>query len=242
MSFDEQFRNQLVRRLSFAEKVSNYRSVDWAALRNGLAACDSWSAILNWLAYLVEALRGLDIPLFEYAEEVIKRDSPIAELAISQADLAEEEDYGMVVRRLRSDITDHAFRAWTHEALLSWAPWKTHVDSELFQIQFEGDWPFGEFTGIPSAGDPVKEVNRLIPDSPGYALVVHWYTGESPSVVEFEQLRSSWSKMEEWFGGDFVIMPIAPKTADWIISFFHHNYLEIGRRVGNWPHMVSVNI
>jgi hypothetical protein len=242
MSFDKRFRDQLARRLLFAEEVSNYRSVDWAGLRNGLTACDSWPAILNWLTHLVEALRGLDIPFFEYAEEVIKRASPIAELTISKADLVEEVDYGLVVRRLRSDMTDHALKAWTHEALLSWAPWKPHVDPELFNIQFEGDWPEGEFTGLPSPGDPVKDVDRLIPDSPGYALVVHYYTGEASSIVEFGQLRSSWTKMHEWFWGDFVIMPIAPNDADWIICYFHHNYLELGRRVGDWPHKVSADI
>jgi hypothetical protein len=242
MSIDEQFRSQLARRLSFAEKVSNYRSVDWAALRNGLPACDSWSAILNWLAYLVEAFRGLDTPLLEYANEVIRRASPIAELAISEASLAKEEACGMVTRRLSDDSTIHHAFAWAHEALLSWAPWKPRVDSQLFDIQFEGDWPLGELTGLPSPGDPVRDVNRLIPDTPGYALVVHWYTGESPSVVEFGQLRSSWTTMAEWFWGDFVIMPISPNTADWIISFFHHNYLELGRRVGNWSHMVAVDI
>jgi hypothetical protein len=191
---------------------------------------------------LVKDFKGLDIPFLEYAEGVIERASPIAELAISKADLVEEKDYGITVRRLKSDMPDDAFRAWTHEALLSWAPWKPHVDSELFDIQFEGDWPYGEFTGRPSPGDPVKVVNRLIPDTPGYAPVVHWYTGELPSVVEYWQLRSMWNKMQEWFWGDFVIIPIAPKAADWIISFFYHNYLELGCRAGHWPHKVSVDI
>jgi len=116
------------------------------------------------------------------------------------------------------------------------------VDRGLFDIQFERDWPEGEFTALPPSAAPVRDVDRLIPDTPGYALVVHYYTGEAPKVVEFRQLRPSWTKMHEWFLGDFVIMPIAPNAADWIICYFHHNYLELGHRVGDWPHKVSLDI
>ena len=42
MPFDERFRSQLARRLSFTEKVLIDCGVDWTALRSGLAACDSW--------------------------------------------------------------------------------------------------------------------------------------------------------------------------------------------------------
>lgn len=129
----------MARRLSFTKKGGNVSDVDWAALQGGLATCESWPATSKWLAYLVVALKSdSTIPFVNYAKEVIKRASPIAELAISQADLVEEEDCGMVVRRLGDDISDNAF-AWMHEALLSWAPWKPHVDSELFDIQFAGD-------------------------------------------------------------------------------------------------------
>ena len=264
MSFDERFKKQLLRRLSYTEKWVNedfldWNPIDWTALRRGLDACQSWSAITNWLAYLVEEeLKGSKkrkkirplppdgifarefIPLVEYAKEVIKRDSPIAELAISRASLTEEEDDGKVVRKLRDDLTIHHAFAWVQEALLSWG----HVDSELFDIQFEGDWPEGELTGLPSPADPEAIADQLITNSPGYALVVHNATDKAPSVVEFEQLRSSWAKisMTDWSWYDFVIMPIAPKAADWIIYYFHHNYLELGRRVGDWPHKVSFDI
>jgi len=267
MSFDERFKNQLLRRLLYTKRWLNeadldWEPIDWATLQSGLDACESWLAIFDWLAYLVdEALKGSKkrkkprpwqpygetskefIPFVEYAKEVLQRDSPIAQLAISRESLKEEED-GIVVRRLRDDFTIHHAFAWMQEALLSWGSWKPHVDTELFDIQFEGDWPAGELTGLPSPGDPEAVADRLITNSPGYAIVVHYETDKAPSVVEFGQLRSSWTKikMTDWVWSDFVIMPIAPKAADWIICYFHHNYLELGRLVGDWPHKVSVDI
>jgi hypothetical protein len=145
----------------------------------------------------------------------------------------------MVVQRLSDSFADRAF-SWVHEALLSWAPWKPHVDSELFDIQFEGDWPQEELTGLPSPDDPEGDADRFIPEIQGYALAVYHHAGRA-SVVDFGQLRSSWTKMI-CGGNDFVIMPVAPKAADWIICYFHHGYLELGRRVGDWPHKVSVDI
>ncbi len=263
---DERFQNQLARRLSLAESELATNWVDWPALRKGLAACDSWPAIFNFLAYLIEALRGLDkpfelakgaikkdfpifqletsrgydIPIFEYAKEVIERTSPTADLEISQADLVEEESCGMIVRRLRDDLTIHHAFAWMQEALLSWEPWKPRVDSELFDIEFARGWLFNELSGQPPPFDVEAEVHRLISDSPGYALAV-LYERRKALVVGFGQLRSSWTKMT-YESSDFVIMPIAPKAADWIICYFHHDYLELGRRVGDWPHKISVNI
>jgi hypothetical protein len=154
---------------------------------------------------------------------------------------------GIEVQRIPDEATEGALE-WGHEALLAWAPWVPHIDTGLFEVffakQYIGYEVFdanGEIVDRKEGDESGAQecIERIIPDGPGEAMILQ-YDRPRPcaAIIKLAAIRHSWKDL---FGiDDLVIIPIAPRVAEWIACYFHHGYLELGQLKDDWPHPISL--
>jgi hypothetical protein len=117
------------------------------------------------------------------------------------------------------------------EGLRAWAPWVPRIDTGLFERVFAKD--------IDADDSGLQEcIERIVPDGPGEALVLQYYD-YGAAIVKSAAIRRSWKNLIQGID-DLVIIPVSPTVADWIITYFHHGLLEIGKLEKDWPHRITL--
>jgi len=188
-----------------------------------------------WRKSLPGELRGS--PLDQHLGAALKRDSPLARLEISEKDLgarSQEEQSGVRIRVLRGALWEDAF-SWGQEALYTWEPWAPGLNPEFYEFVFDGDWPLDRTENAAQ-----EAVRSLVPAGRGEALALRYYD-RCAMLIDFDELRSGWDVLLAG-ADDTVILPVTPPVAAWAICYFHHDYLQVGRLMSEWPHLAKVSL
>ncbi len=131
----------------------------------------------------------------------------------------------------RALVTD-----WAHEAQVAWAPWAPQLDTGRFELVYSGRWP--EATEAPIAKVAVE---TLLTGSADEYAVALWEYESMAALIESATLRDRWADILLCNpNSDCVLLPLLPGSAAWVISYFHHDYLEAGKLQGRWPLRVEL--
>jgi len=223
------------RRLAYAQACGAEEvAVNWESLHDGLRECATWPALDRWLAIAERNLKEnakhrVWWPVLKYSTEVVRRQSATARLVVRAGDLVPAKFAGLEVRRI-PDPTIGFTIEWGHEALLAWYPWVPRLDPAIFDVVFENAVQ-KDTAGLKAC------IESLIPEGPGRAVLLA-SPGDEAFIIESATVRESWEELL-WGIEDLLIIPVAPKVADWAVSWFHNDRVELGKRRSEWLHSFS---
>lgn len=226
---------QLKRRIDYVAG-SMKTEKDKRLLKKALRTLDACQTLSCFNQIIVE-LRNLpsNNPLQQYAASLACYDSPILSLEINPADLSKASCGDIEpVQLLQLDKSKELFAFyWGFQALLAWENWVPKIDKGLFEILFQEAWNQTQNDKV----DALLE--QMLHHEESQILVLRFYTGVA-YLTDAKTLQSRFYDIFE-FCDDFVFLPLTPKPAEWIISYFHHNFLEIGFLKEIWLHKVVCN-
>lgn len=84
-----------------------------------------------------------------------------------------------------------------------------------------------------------RAIADLLRDDPGGDVLVSWtyYPDFGIGITDVATVRKHWAQIGG--SGPASDVVVWPPDARWVLAFFHHGWLWVGRRKGEWPHRVE---